>query len=341
MSRRRSLAPAPALLMLLTLAAPAGADTVTTVPDAAGKLRKIPGTVASETPTEVVIGANRVPVEEIESIDYVGSPANFTVADQAEKRGDLAKAAEEYQKAATLAAEKPFIAQTAQFNRLRILSATTPAEAIAGLDAFIRANPKGRHLGPALELEIRLLLDKADPKEYARADGLATKLREVAWAKDHADVTKARILTKQGKAAEAVAALGKLADAKADTPRGREARLALAEALAAGKKFPEAEAAARAVIQAAGPEDASAQAAAHNALGDVFRAAGKPKEALFEYLHTDLLFARNKEEHARALFQIVRLARELKREDRATDALDRLKQEYPGSPYLAAAGAGK
>ena len=339
MSRRRSLA--TALLLTLALAAPAGADTVTTVPDAAGKLRKLQGTVSSETPTEVVIGANKVPVEEVESIEYTGSPPNFTIADRAEKGGDLAKAADEYAKAANLAAEKPFIAQTAQFNRLRLLAATTPAEAISGLDAFTRANPRSRHLGPALELEIRLLLEKGDPKEYARADGLATKLREVAWAKDHADVTKARILTKQGKPAEAVAALGKLADAKADTPRGREARLALAEALAAQKKYPEAEAAARAVIQAAGPEDAAAQAAAHNTLGDVFRAAGKPKEALFEYLHTDLLFARNKEEHARALFQIIKLSRELKREDRAIDALDRLKQEYPTSPYLAAAGGGK
>ena len=338
MSRRRSLAPALALLSSLALAPIAGADTVTTAPDAAGKVRKVPGTVASESPAEVVIGTQTIPVPEVDSIDYTGSPPNFTVAEQRESRGNLAEAAAEYQKAATAAEGKPFIAQTAQFQRLRLLAALNPAEAIAGLDAFTRANPRSRHLGPALELEIRLLMDK---KDYSRADGLALKLRDIPWAKDHAEILRARLLTRLGKPAEAVAALGKLADAKPDTPRGREARLALAEALAAQKKFPEAEKAAREVIRGAGPEDAAAQAPAHNTLGDVLRAAGKPKEALFEYLHTDLLFARNKDEHARALFQIIQLSRELKRTDRADDALDRLKQEYPTSPYLAAAGGGK
>ena len=126
-----------------------------------------------------------------------------------------------------------------------------------------------------------------------------------------------------------------IAAAKADTPKGREARLAKAEALASQKKYDDAEKLAREAIAAAGTEDAEAQAAAYNTLGDTLRAAGKPKDALLAYLHTDLLYAKDRDEHARALSQIAALWRELKRDDRADEALDRLKHEYPASPWLA------
>ena len=88
------------------------------------------------------------------------------------------------------------------------------------------------------------------------------------------------------------------------------------------------------MIQGAPAEDAATQAAAHNTLGDCLRAAGRPKDALYAYLHTDLLFFKDKEQHPRALAQIVQIWRELKRHDRADEALDRLKAEYPKSPYL-------
>ena len=63
-----------------------------------------------------------------------------------------------------------------------------------------------------------------------------------------------------------------------------------------------------------------------------------PEEALYAYLHTDLLFSKEKDEHARALAQIAQLWRpQLNRPDRAEEALERLKQEYPRSPYRHAA----
>ena len=41
-------------------------------------------------------------------------------------------------------------------------------------------------------------------------------------------------------------------------------------------------------------------ASAYNTLGDCLRAAGRPKDALIAYLHTDVLFAKDKEQHPRA-----------------------------------------
>ena len=339
MTSSRRASAAPAIALLLSLAATARADTLTTLPDAAGKTRKVGGTVTEESPAEVVIGTQKVAVPEIDAIEYNGSPPSLTVAEQREANGKLAEALAEYQKAEAAASEKPFIAQAIQFRRLQLLATSSPADAIKGLDAFVKSNLRSRHRGPALLLLIRLALDA---KDYARAEASANQLRDVPWARDRAEVVKARILTHRGKSADAASALVKLtASAAADTPAGRDARLALAEALASEKKYPEAEAAANEVIKAAGPEDATAQAPAYNTLGDVLRAAGRPKDALFAFLHTDLLYARNKEEHARALAGIAQVCRELKRDDRATEALDRLKADYPTSPWLASAGGEK
>ena len=73
--------------------------------------------------------------------------------------------------------------------------------------------------------------------------------------------------------------------------------LAKAESLAGTKKYKEAETLVRQVIQANPAEDAAAQAPAYNTLGDCLRAANRPKEALIAYLHTDLLYSKDKEEH--------------------------------------------
>ena len=118
--------------------------------------------------------------------------------------------------------------------------------------------------------------------------------------------------------------------------KAREARLAKAESLAGLKKFPEAEADVRAVIQASPPEDFAAQSAAYNTLGDCLRAAGKPKDALLAYLHTDVLYAKDKEQHPRALAQIAQLWRELKREDRANEIDGAPQAGVPRSPWLSA-----
>ena len=161
-------------------------------------------------------------------------------------------------------------------------------------------------------------------------------------AADRSAVLKARVLAKKGDHEAAISEFDKLiASAPAGSAKKRESELAKAESLAALKRFDEARKALEAVIQATPGEDYAAQSAAYNTLGDCLRAAGKPKEALYAYLHTDVLYAKDKEQHPKALAQIVQLWRILKREDRAEETLDRLKQEYPQSPYVAAAATVK
>ena len=112
----------------------------------------------------------------------------------------------------------------------------------------------------------------------------------------------------KGSTTQAIAELDRLiASSPKGSERQRAAMLAKAESLAGMKKFKEAETLVRQVIQASPPEDAAAQAPAYNTLGDCLRAANRPKEALIAYLHTDLLYSKDKEEHPRALHAISRL----------------------------------
>jgi tetratricopeptide (TPR) repeat protein len=341
------------LAVLVALTAAVRADEVVLIPGSTVKVpggRSVRGTIQSESPGEVrikpAVGPEQaIPVDQIASVGYDNQPQNLTLAQLRESAGNLPEAADLYQKAIADAATKPMMAQEAQFGRARVLAqiaqggdAKALDEALATLDAFAKAYPASRQIGPALETLARLNLQKGD---FGGADQYLTQLEtKVPWASDRAAVLKAKVLGRRGQYDQAVSALDRmLAGAREGSPKWREATLAKAEALAGLRQYDTASAAARAVITSAEPEDAETQALAYNTLGDCLRAAGKPKDALLAYLHTDILYPKDKEQHARALAQIAQLWRTLKQDNRADEVLDRLKQEYPQSPYLSATAA--
>ena len=180
----------------------------------------------------------------------------------------------------------------------------------------------------------RLQLQKGD---FTAVDKTIGALAKMPGGTDRGAVLRAKVFAKKGDHAQAVAELDKLIKAAPEgSVRLREAKLAKAESLAGLKKFTEAETDVRAVIKATPAEDVPAQSAAYNTLGDCLRAAGRPKDALLAFLHTDVLYSKDKEQHPRALAQIAQLWRELKRDDRADEVLHRLRQEYPQSPWASA-----
>jgi tetratricopeptide (TPR) repeat protein len=342
---RRSM---PALVVLTAVTA--RADEIALVPGAATKApgNRIAGTIQAESPENVTIkpatgDAREVPVEEIASVTYSGQPASFPLAETREAAGNVDEAVEQYDNAAKQAAGKPLIQQAAQFGAARALATQAESDPSAApkafdrLDAFLKATPSSRHKAAALELIARLALQANDAARAAKAlDQLAT----VPWAAPRSALLKARVQSRQGQHDAAIAAVDKvLADAPGDSPRGFEARLARSEILAAAGKFVESEAAAREVIAAAPPEAADIQAPAYNTLGDCLRAAKKPKDALFAYLHTDILYDANKPQHAVALARIAETWRALDQPTRADEALARLQKLYPNSPAAKAAKA--
>jgi tetratricopeptide (TPR) repeat protein len=322
-------------------------DEITLVPDATVKGvtgKSITGTIDAESPTAVRItpksaAAVDVPVEQIESITYTGQPASMGLAQISEKNNDSPTALAQYKKAVAEAGNaSPLVAEAAQYGQVAMLAdlaRNDPArldEALAQLDAFTRTHPRGRHLGPALESIARLALLKGDA---ARADQAATALQAIPWAAGRAQLLKAKVLAKKGQNDDAMKLLDKtIADAPEGSSRRLEARLARAEALAAAGKFAEAETAVRELIKETPPEKADVQALAHNTLGDCLRTAGKLKDALFAYLQTDILYDKDKDEDARALFQIAQLWRKLNQSERADEAMARLRERYPQSAYL-------
>jgi tetratricopeptide (TPR) repeat protein len=333
------------LLLAWVAAARAEDGTLRLVPGSAIKApgNQIKGAIQSETPSEVRIGGQTVPFDQIESIEYDGQPANLLLARNRESAGNLAEALELYTKAVGEAGSgKPLIAREAQFQRARVLALLglgdpqRADEAIKLLEQFARAHPSGRQLGPALEILARLYVAR---ENYDQADRVLAELSKIAWAAPQAEVTRARVLGLRGRQDEAIARLDAiLAAAPEGSARHRTALLAKAEALGGLKRFDEAQALANTVIKAAGPEDVETQAAAHNALGDLLRQAGQPKDALLAYLHTDILYFKDREQHPRALARIVELCRQLKLDDQARETAARLRQEYPASPHAAALG---
>jgi tetratricopeptide (TPR) repeat protein len=337
--------------LIAALAVSAAADELILVPNATFKAPggRIRGQIQEETPTIVRIqaptGLQEVPVEQIESVTYEGQPSSVLLAQTREASGDLAGAAEMYKKAISDSGGKSLLVQAASFGQAHTtadLASSSPAranEAIALLEAFLKAHPKSRHKGPALEDLARLYLQKGDADAASKA---IDELESIPWEADHATVMKTRVLTKRGKNDEAIQALDKIiAGAPKGSMRAIEAQLARAENLAALKKFKEAESAVKDVIKDTPPEKADIQALAHNTLGDCYRAAGQPKNALLAYLQTVLLYDKDKEQHPRALYQSALLFRELKRDDRADEMMEELKQKYPQSPWLSARGGGR
>ena len=333
------------LSIALAPAVAARADLVNLIPGSTYKASGgvVRGTVVAETSTEVTVkvgAANQVvPVGQIASIRYDGRPGNLDLAAARESAGSFAEAAELYKKGAAEASTKPFIVEDALFSQARVtadLGLTDPSKtdsAIALLEAFVKDHASGRHLIPALESLAKLQLQKGS---YDAVTTTIDRLSKIPQTADRAAVLRARVASRKGEHQEAIREFDKLiADAPEGSTKRRDAQLAKAESLVALKKYPEAEALVRAVIKGAPPEDMSTQATAHNTLGDCLRAAGRPKDALYAYLHTDLLFFKDKEQHSKALARIVQTWQELKRPDRADETFERLKQEYPKSPYVA------
>jgi tetratricopeptide (TPR) repeat protein len=337
----------PTLLSLLLSAGWSMADEIVLIAGANLKQAiggRVRGQVESESPTEVVVKLGGtsipVPIDQIVSVRYDGQPATLQLAETREAAGQLSEAAELFKKAAGEAAEKPFVLQMALYREAAALADLALVEPDRLKDAkdrlrrFVQAYPNSRHIVPAREDLARIQLSTSD---FSGAEATIAELARLPKSAERAAVLRAKVLARQGRHDEALSELDRLIGTLPERSTAqREARLAKAESLVGMKKYKDAETLVRQVISDAPAEDVAAQSAAYNTLGDCLRAANHPKEALLAYLHTDLLYGKDKQEHPRALFQIEKLFRFLKQDGRADEYAQRLKLEYPRSLWLSA-----
>lgn len=347
--RLHSIARASSLVVLgaLAFSSVTRADEVVLVPGSTVKQAiggRVRGSIQTESSTEVVVqvGAASVsiPVDQIASVRYDGQSASFQIAESRQTGGQLTEAIELFHKAVGESADKPLPLRAAMAREatalaeLALIEPERSKEALDKIKLFIQKYPNSRQITLARDALVRLQLHTGD---FAGATTAIAEIAKLPQAAERAAVLKTKLLAKQGKFTEAQGELDHLiAAAPKGSARRRAAVLAKAECMAGLKDYKAAETLAREVILESPPEDAEAQAPAYNTLGDCLRAANRPKDALLAYLHTDLLYSKDKEEHPRALHEIEALFRQLKQDSRADEFAQRLKQEYPKSPWISA-----
>ena len=86
-------------------------------------------------------------------------------------------------------------------------------------------------------------------------------------------------------------------------------------------------------IEALSSDDGEAMAEAYVLQGDCLQAQGKVKEAILAYLHVHVLFEKEREMHARALFHLATLWPKVDQPDRGDDAKKELLANYPTSAW--------
>jgi tetratricopeptide (TPR) repeat protein len=304
--------------------------------------RIVRGTIAAESPREIRIQVGgrteTVPVAEVAEVNYAGTPPNFLEARVREKAGDLKAALENYEKAASATGMKPFVAQAVKFAFASALAQSVADDdaqsekAVKALQDFVKTYPNGRHTAAAFETLLNLVRSGSDA---TRVDVILEDLAKIPGEQGRARILKADTQADAGQPDEALKTLD---SAASQIPKGsaleRFRESVRIKALVGLKQFGDAEKSARALIDASDPNDFEALAPAYNALGDCLRAAGKPKDALIAYLHTDILFESVASEHARSLAAIVELWRVLEKPDRAEQTLTKLTSTYPRSPWV-------
>jgi len=327
--------------IVLVAALPSRADTVTR----SGEQRSVTGKVVGRTRDGVTVKPRTgddvtVPANEIESVRYDGEPPKLNLGRVAERQGNLDKAIDLYKEVASDEVARP-IREEIDFYMARCaakLARSDPdrlGDAVKLLEQFQSQYATSHYFYPLHELLAEV---------YA-AQGMSTKATEALAAlagapwgdyQLRAAVAEGRLLVQKQDYAAAIARFDQVLAKPANGPEAegqhRAAQLGKAVCLAGQAKYDEAEKLVDEVIEQAPPTD-PVQAEAHNVLGECRRAARKPKEALIAYLYVDLMCFSEKEQHARALYALSQVWKEVGEPARAEEAMARLKSEYPNSVW--------
>jgi tetratricopeptide (TPR) repeat protein len=169
---------------------------------------------------------------------------------------------------------------------------------------------------------------------------------EAPWTdfKMEADILQAQVALASGKTEAALGPIENVLRVKPSSPgelsRRYEALLLKATCLQKEGKFPEAIDVLTGILDEAGEDDTKTLAETCVRLGDCYQAAGRTKEAILSYLRVDILFPKEKTQHAEALYYLSRLFAQDGKLDKSADAQARLQQSYPHSPWTAKLAVG-
>ncbi len=310
-----------------------------------GKITKV--TKTSVTVSKQVGGDVTIPSNEIAYIEWDGAPASMRLGRTQLAGGqfDLAiKNLEEAAQAASsaeqtgLQSDIDFLLTTAHA-RKAISDPTVRPQALEKLETFIRKNKDHyRYYDAQLLLgEVAVLAGN-----YAKASSAYSDVAQAPW-KDYqmaAQVGKGRSLLAQNDLAgakkefDAVAMMSPQTDS--EKKERLKAMLGQARCLQLQQQYQQAADILEKVIDESSAQDSRLQAEAYLRQGDCFLAKGDDvKKAIMAYLHVDVIpaFSREKDLHAEALYQLARLWNQVSQPQRAAEAAEALRGEYPESPW--------
>jgi tetratricopeptide (TPR) repeat protein len=182
------------------------------------------------------------------------------------------------------------------------------ADAAAALAPLDRGPPAYRVRATAARAGLLYEQQKYDEaiREFAAAAQITTDPQDTASAaqKRAAELGTARCLSRQGKGADAIAAVER-------------------------------------TLAAADPADAEGLGQAYNALGDAFHSVGKEEDAIIAYLTVSMVYNAVAENRAEALFHLVQLWDQAKFPQRAEAARQELASAYPDSTWARKLAGGK
>ncbi|MGC3967525.1 MAG: hypothetical protein QM775_09195 [Pirellulales bacterium] len=347
---KKFLGLAAAAALTLGLAADASAiDAIRKVGNA-----RVSGTIKGVTSTEVSVDVQgtptRVPVNEIESIQFEGEPSEMNLVRSALKSGGDQSALTQLGKiqAGTLTRKEvkqdyEFYAALAQA-RMALRNAGNMQQAGTAVFNFVTNHKDSYHYFEAVETMGNLLvaLNKIDDALGYYGQLEASPFDDL---KMRAGVARGKALMQQGKFPEAQAAFEAVLKLPFNpmTQKGTMAEsqrfaavLGRTQCQAQNKEYDAAiKELEENVIANLNPEETALQAQAYVTLGNCYNS--KPdgkKAALLAFLHVDVLYAGVPTAHAEALWNLANLWVDLGKNERGQECVNKLNRLYPGSPWI-------
>ena len=305
-----------------------------------GNGKMISGEIRQVSPESISIKfdgkSQEIPIGEIDRLIFSDDPAGLGAVRSAFKNGQLEQASR--QLATVKASGRPFVQQDVDFYKamiaakLALRGESDVTDAARDLGRFLKTNANSFRFYEANEVmgDLAMSLGRFDSatKYYkkitkSKSSSLAARgslLLGDAWLLQ-GDLQQASTMFARCNAASdlrlrAMGELG-LAVCQSETAQGAEQALPRIEK----------------VIAENDSSDVELFARAYNALGKAFLATGKKESALDAYLHTDLLFYRDSEKHAEALFQLSKLWTEVNKPAEANKARQTLTKRYASSVW--------
>ncbi len=280
------------------------------------------------------------PINEITRITYGDEPSELTNARNSVNAKNYNAALEEIKKIAPQDLSRVHMKQDADYYRalceikLAMTEGGDKAKADAAMKAFVGGAPNSYHYYEAAEMVGDLALSMGKYDDAVRAYGAMAKA-QTEDIQMRANNSAARALVANKNFPDALTRYQAVLDSGLATPEAANqkvyATIGKAQCLGETGKPDEGIKMLDDIIQKNDPADSKLFARTYNALGACHMKAGRAKDAILAYLHTDVLFYTDGDAHAEALYWLTKLWTQEQKADRATACRATLRDRYSGS----------